>query len=81
MTMTPGKGSAMMLVLLIVAASLQANVAAARRLGADDKEQPAAAAEAQVSGMKASPVSGHSDCTFNPNAPPTGPCPPPPSKS
>jgi hypothetical protein len=70
-----------MLVLMIVAASLQANVTVARRLGADDKELPAAAAEAQVSGMKASPVPGHSDCTFEPNAPSTGPCPSPPSKS
>ena len=76
--------SALLLVLLIVASSLQADVAAARRMGADDKQLPAAVAEAQlspppeVSGVKASPVP--SGCTYNRNNPRKGPCPPNPSK-
>ena len=80
--MTKAEG-AVMLVLLVIAPLLETDVAAARRLGVDDNQLPATVAEAQplppdVSGMKAS--SGPSDCTSNPNNPPTGPCPPHPSK-
>ncbi|KAK3130005.1 hypothetical protein QOZ80_6BG0487740 [Eleusine coracana subsp. coracana] len=81
--MTTAQGAAMLVLLVIAAALLQADVAAARRLGADGKELPVAvAAELQpppeVSGMKGSTESGPSGCTWDQNSPPGRRCPPPP---
>ncbi|KAK3133276.1 hypothetical protein QOZ80_6AG0534550 [Eleusine coracana subsp. coracana] len=74
--MTKAQGAAMLVLLVIAAALLQADVAAARRLGADDSKELQPAPE--VSGMKGSTESGPSGCTWDQNSPPGRRCPPPP---